>query len=207
MWFAKLAKLAKLAKKSEHKKAFTKEKKDYSQSVSSFKMMGEANSSTGAPVSGYKSGNFSVENDTKDVECFKCHKKGHYANKYPEIKAKDAKGAIKERKVDDSIVKEERKRNLSVRFASGILISMEREYPIMRYWIILSNLVQVRIGAHNEDISKIFVNTGANCNTISRKFYLTLVDRGLKCALIPGPSVGLLINLVGGQTLNVTGVT
>jgi len=52
---------------------------------------------------------------------------------------------------------------------------------------------------------KIFVDTGANCNTISRKFYLTLLDQGLKCALIPGPSEGLSINLVGGQTLHVTG--
>ena len=26
-----------------------------------------------------------------DVECFKCHKKGHYANKCPEIKVKDGK--------------------------------------------------------------------------------------------------------------------
>ena len=43
----------------------------------------------------------------KDVECFKCHKKGHYANKCPEIKAKDAIRAFKVRKVDDSSVKEE----------------------------------------------------------------------------------------------------
>jgi len=36
----------------------------------------------------------SVKNDMKDVDCFKCHKKGHYANKCPEIKAKDAKVAF-----------------------------------------------------------------------------------------------------------------
>ena len=41
-----------------------------------------------------KPGNFSVENDMRDVECFKYHKMGHYANKCPEIKAKDTKGGI-----------------------------------------------------------------------------------------------------------------
>ena len=62
----------------------------------SFKMKGEANSSMGASFSSYKKPrNFSVEKDMRDVECFKCHKKGHYANKCPEIKAKDGKGSLK----------------------------------------------------------------------------------------------------------------
>ena len=39
--------------------------------------------------------------DLKDVECFKCHKKGNYANKRPESKAKDGKGWMKMRKIDD----------------------------------------------------------------------------------------------------------
>ena len=29
--------------------------------------------------------------DLKDVECFKCHKKGHYANKCPESEANESK--------------------------------------------------------------------------------------------------------------------
>ena len=34
--------------------------------------------------------------DLKDVECFKCHKKGHYANKCPDAKSKvDRKGFLK----------------------------------------------------------------------------------------------------------------
>jgi len=39
------------------------------------------------------------------VECCRCHKEGHYANKCPEAKAKDAKdtkGATKIRKIEDS---------------------------------------------------------------------------------------------------------
>jgi len=44
-----------------------------------------------------------------------------------------------------------------------------------------------------------------NCNTITRKFYSTLLDQGLKCAFYPGPPGGIDINLVGGQRLGVSG--
>ena len=65
----------------------------------------------------------------------------------------------------------------------------------------------MRIGAHHEVyVSKIFVrDMGADCNTIIQKFNHPLVDQGLKCAFLPGPYKGLSINLVGGQTLHVTG--
>ena len=43
----------------------------------------------------------------KDVECLKCHKKGHNANECPEIKAKDTKRAFEVCEVDDSSIKEE----------------------------------------------------------------------------------------------------
>ena len=33
--------------------------------------------------------------DMKDLECFKCHKKGHHANKRPDAKSKDGKGFFK----------------------------------------------------------------------------------------------------------------
>ena len=39
--------------------------------------------------------------DVKDVEYFKCHKKGHYANKCPDAKEKDFKG-FKVRQIEDS---------------------------------------------------------------------------------------------------------
>ena len=102
----------------------------------------------------------------KDVECFKFHKEGHFANKCPEIKAKDAKGSFKVRKVDDSRVKEEVEakaiRQICIRYLD---LNAERKDRFMRYWIILSNLGQVRIGAHNEGhLAKIFVDKRANCN-------------------------------------------
>jgi len=83
----------------------------------------------------------------KDVACFKCHKKGHYANKCPKIKATDAKGAFKVRKVDNSSVKEELEaksiRQIRIRYSD---LNAEREDPFIRYWIILTDLGQLRIG-------------------------------------------------------------
>ena len=52
----------------------------------------------------------------------------------------------------------------------------------MRFWVILSNLGQERVGAENEGHPvRVFVDTCANCNTMSRKFYETLVAQGLEC--------------------------
>ena len=73
----------------------------------------------------------------------------------------------------------------------------------MRHWIILSNLGQIRLGSDNEGhlASGIFIDTGVNCNTITRKFYSILLDQGLKCAIYPGPPGGIDINLVVGRPL------
>ena len=50
-----------------------------------------------------KSGKDFEEKDLKDVECFKCRKKGHYANKCPKIMSKEkSKGVFKVRKEDQS---------------------------------------------------------------------------------------------------------
>ena len=76
----------------------------------------------------------------------------------------------------------------------------------MIYWILLSNLGQVRIGEHNEEhLAKIFLDTGANCNTISRTISQSLVDQALKRAFSSDPSKVLSINLVGGHTQHLTG--
>ena len=40
--------------------------------------------------------------DLKDVECFKCHKKGHCANKCPDVKSKDGKYFFKVRQLEES---------------------------------------------------------------------------------------------------------
>ena len=76
--------------------------------------------------------------------------------------------------------------------------------PFMRYWIFLTNLGQFRIQSSNEGhLVPIFVDTGADCNTITRKVYRTLLDQSLKCAFYPGSGKGMDVNLVGGQRLNI----
>ena len=107
------------------------------------------------------------------------------------------------RKIDDSGPKKESElksvRQIRVRYSD---IEGKRPDPFMRHCIIKSNLGQIRIGSDNEvDLARIFVDTGANCNTISRK-YSTLLDQGPKCRFYPG---GIDINLVGGQRLKVLG--
>ena len=48
--------------------------------------------------------------------------------------------------------------------------------PSMRHWIILKNLGQIRLGSDYEGrLAKKLIYTGANCNTITIKFYSTLV--------------------------------
>ena len=48
-----------------------------------------------------------------------------------------------------------------------------------------------------------FVDTGADGNTISRTLFEQLIDRGLVSELVKGPETG--VNLVGGQTLGISG--
>ena len=42
--------------------------------------------------------------DVKDVECFKCRKKGYYANKCPDEKSKDGKGYFKVRQLEEPVI-------------------------------------------------------------------------------------------------------
>ena len=65
-------------------------------------------------------------------------------------------------------------RQIRVRFSD---LGKDTKDPFMRYWIILSNLGQMRIGPENEGhLSKLFVDTGANSNKISRKFFEIVVS-------------------------------
>ena len=55
---------------------------------------------------------------------------------------------------------------------------------------------------HPGNLSHVFVDMGAKCNTISRKY---LVARVLVAEFIKEPKVGIRINLVGGQNLMISG--
>jgi hypothetical protein len=84
--------------------------------------------------------------DLKDVECFHCHKKGHYANKCPEIKVKDAKGAFKVRKVEEDKPEEKVARQVRIRYAD---MKEESKDDFIRYWIRVLDLGDVsHLGEH-----------------------------------------------------------
>ena len=85
--------------------------------------------------------------DLKDVECFKCHKKGHYANKCPEIKVKDGKPPVKVRKMEDSGPKSDPEaksvRQIRIRYSD---IEEQNSDPFMRHWILLKKSRADQIG-------------------------------------------------------------
>ena len=51
----------------------------------------------------------------KNVECYCCHKKGHYANKCPEAKPKDSKRTFNVRKVEKSVADKAEEEPQSIR--------------------------------------------------------------------------------------------
>ena len=109
--------------------------------------------------------------------------------------------------MEDSKPKEELKslRQIRIRYLD---LKENVSDPFMRYWIILSNLGPIRMGIECEDhLAKIFVETGANCNTTTLKLYRILLNHGLKYGLCPRPYIyrGIDKNLMGGQTINMTG--
>ena len=52
---------------------------------------------------------------------------------------------------------------------------------------------------------RVFVDTGANVNTISRSQFIAFLDDNVDIYFVGGPFGGLEVKLVGRQTLNVSG--
>ena len=78
--------------------------------------------------------------DLKDIECFKCHKKGPYENKFSDAKAKDRKGYFNVRQLEDP--KDEKKDERSIRQIRIRHSDNNSEYhdPFLRYWIMIYDL-------------------------------------------------------------------
>ena len=69
--------------------------------------------------------------------------------------------------MDEGITKDDNEkksiRQIRVRFFN---LESETKDPFMRFWLILSNLGQERVGTGNEGhLVRVFVDTGANFNT------------------------------------------
>ena len=54
---------------------------------------------------------------------------------------------------------------------------------------------------HPGYLAHVLVDTGANCNTFSGRFFDDLIARELVPEFVKGPESGVRINLVGGQNL------
>ena len=75
--------------------------------------------------------------------------------------------------------------------------------PFIRYWIKVYGNQKSEDGRESErkDV-RVFVDTGANVNTMSRRQFVAFLDSNLD---LEGPFGGLEVKLVGGQTLHVAG--
>ena len=137
-------------------------------------------------VKNVKSGSSSKPVDLKDIECFRCHKKGHYASKCPEIRSKETKSVFKVRKMEETSsepTSDTSMRQIRIRYSD---LQSTREDVFMRYWVLLFNKGDPIQSLNNPGHAvKVFVDTRANVNTISKKFRDYLISRGLQDTLSP----------------------
>ena len=78
--------------------------------------------------------------------------------------------------------------------------------PFLRYWIKIYDLsVPACDPTHPGYLAQVFVDTDANWNTISRALFEQLIERGLVSEFVKGTESGVRINLVGVQTLVISG--
>jgi hypothetical protein len=120
--------------------------------------------------------------DLNDIECYHCHKKGHYANKYPDIKAKDSEGVFKVQKAkeaDDPKSDEPVIRQFGIRYSD---IQNETNDDVIRHWVRVLDLGDIITMRPQEGhLARTFVDTGANVNTINRSFLQLLLNNELIC--------------------------
>jgi hypothetical protein len=83
---------------------------------------------------------------------------------------------------------------------------MEENDPFIRYWIkVYGNRgLGNGVDAEGKDV-RVFVDTGANVNTMSRSQIVAFLDANVDFDYLEGPFGGWEVKLVGGQTLHVAG--
>ena len=66
------------------------------------------------------------------------------------------------------------------------------EIRVLRDWINIYDLSgTARDPTHPGYLAQVFVDTGDNCNTISRALFKQLIDRGLVSEFVKGPESGV----------------
>ena len=113
---------------------------------------------------------------------FKCHNKGHYANKCPGAKGEGWEWLFQSQVARRAI---NRLKRMSNRLDQN---------PAFRSIVVIM-ILSYAIGSMTY-LAQVFVDTGANCNTISRTLFEQLINRELVSELIKGPETGVRINLV-----------
>jgi hypothetical protein len=94
-------------------------------------------------------------------------------------------------------------RQIRIRYSA---METVEEDEFMRYQVMLLNRGdKIRSLNNPGHAARIFIDTGVNVNTISRKFRQYLLDHGLRNIFIPGPEGGLMVTLAGGHQMRVTG--
>ena len=76
----------------------------------------------------------------KDVECFKCHKKEHYANKCPDANAKDGKGYFKARQLGVRSVDKNEEKSIRQIIIRHFDLNSGYHDPFLRCWIKIYDL-------------------------------------------------------------------
>ena len=117
---------------------------------------------------------------------------------------KEGKGYFKVRQLEEPSAEKKHEKSIrQIRIRHSDLNSGEYD-PLLRYWIKIYYLSGPRRSSY---LAQVFVDTGANNDTISRTLFEQLIDRGLVSAFVKGPESSVRINLVGGQTLIISGET
>ena len=110
-----------------------------------------------------------------------------YINKCPDTKGKEGKCYFKVRQLEEpSNDKKEEKAIRQIRIRHSELNRSDPELFI-QYWIKVYDLAGPVRDGHPGYLAHVFVDTGANYNTISRRFFYELVANGLVEEFIKGP--------------------